>query len=339
MKSAETRQHLVRMVLVEGRDVASASRSLGLSTRSASRYLCYFRETGGELHYAPEQWNRHRDNIEDNAWLRAAVLTAVEEQPELFLDEMADAVNHLAAEAGPGVEVSALSVSRILSRNGFTRKVLEKAFFTRDEARRALWVEALWSIPLRCRVYVDEAHRVGRAAERRWAWAVRGTRAECYVASQAGVRTSFFVAMAHDRVLDWMITRPPPGQTAVDFLLFLTNFLLPQMQPVVEGLPWSEQPEKCVLVLDNARIHDDVALAALRDAGVFVLSLPPYSPDFNPIEDVFSVGSSWLRRWSSPAQFNAWPMLTIDTIFSHITRGMCRGFVRAAVRRYQLYVP
>ncbi|KAK1860121.1 hypothetical protein I4F81_002710 [Pyropia yezoensis] len=199
MKSAEAHQHLVRMVLVEGRDVASASRSLGLSTRSASRYLCYFRETGGELHYAPEQWNRHRDNIENNAWLRAAVLTAVEEQPELFLEEMADAVNNLAAEAGPGVEVSALSVSRILSRNGFTRKVLEKAYFTRDEASRALWVEAQWSIPLRCRV--------------------------------------------------------------------------------------------------------------------------------------------WLRRWSSPAQFNAWPMLTIDTIFSHITRGMCRGFVRAAVRRHQLYVP
>jgi len=80
-----------------------------------------------------------------------------------------------------------------------------------------------WQIPLRCRVYIDEAHRVGRAAERRWAWSLHGSRAGCYVASSSGVRNSFFVAMAHDCVLDWFITRPPRGQTAVDFLLFMKN--------------------------------------------------------------------------------------------------------------------
>jgi len=339
MKSAETRRHLVRMVLVEGTTVAAASRSLGLSVRSASRYLGYFRDTGDELHYAPDRWNRHADNVGDDPWLRAAALTAVDEQPELFLDEMADAVNYLAEEVGAGVEVSAVTVGRILSRNGLTRKVIERVFLSRNEEQRALWVEAQWRIPLRCRVYVDEAHRVGRAAERRWAWSLRGARAECYVEASPGVRTSFFVAMAHDQVLDWMVTRPPPGQTAADFLVFVTNFLLPRMRSVEEGLAWEDQPDRCVWVLDNARIHDEVALEVLRDAGVFVLSLPPYSPDFNPIEDVFSVGNSWLRRCSAPAQFNAWPMLTIDTMLLYITGQMCRGFVRAAVRRYRLYVP
>ena len=101
--------------------------------------------------------------------------------------------------------------------------------------------------------------------------------------------------MAHDCVIDWMITRPPPGQTAVNFLLFVTSFVLPRMRACVAG-EWSVQPERCVLVLDNARIHDSVALASLRAAGVFVLLMPPYSPDLNPIADVFSVGSSWLRR-------------------------------------------
>jgi len=339
MKSAETHQHLVRMVLVEGSTVAAASRSLGLSVRSAARYMRYFRDTGGDSHFAPEQWNRHNDHASDDPWLRAAVLTAVNEQPEIFLDEMADAVNYIAEEVRAGVEVSAATVGWILARNGFTRKVIERAFLTRNEAQRALWVEAQWDIPLRCRVYVDEAHRVGQAAERRWAWSLRGARAECYVEPNPSVRTSFFVAMANDRVLDWMVTRPPPAQTSVDFLIFVTNFLLPHMQSVEEGRAWGEQPDRCVRVLDNARIHDEVALTTLRDAGVFVLSLSPYSPDFNPIEDVFSAGSSWLRRWSSPAQFNAWPMLTIDTMLLHVTGAMCRGLVRAAVRRYKLYVP
>jgi len=67
--------------------------------------------------------------------------------------------------------------------------------------------------------------------------------------------------------------------------------------------------------------------------------MPPYSPDFNPIEYVFSVGSSWLRRWSSPDQFNAWPMTTIDAMLLRITGDMSRGFVKAAVRRYNLYIP
>ena len=83
-----------------------------------------------------------------------------------------------------------------------------------------LWVEEQRKIPLRCRVYVEEVHRVGRAAESRWASALRGERAKCYVASSADVRTSVFVAMAHDEVVDWMITRPPPGQSSVGFVLF-----------------------------------------------------------------------------------------------------------------------
>jgi len=110
------------------------------------------------------------------------------------------------------------------------------------------------------------------------------------------------------------------------------------MRACVAG-EWSDQPERCVLVLENARIHDSVTLASLRAAGVIVLLMPRYSPDFNPIEDVFSVGSSWLRRWSSTDQFNAWPMTTIDAMLLHITGDMCRGFVEAAVRRYNLYIP
>jgi len=312
---------------------------MNIFVRSATRFLTYFRDTGGEFHYDPAQWNRHSDNLRDDSRLRDAVLSAVEEQPELFLDELADAANVVAAQVDWAVEVSPTTVERVLAHNGYTRKVIERAFITRNEAHRVAWVAAQWQIPLRCRVYIDEAHRVGRSAQRQWAWSLRGERAEYYVASSAGVRTSVFVAMAFDRLLDWFITRRPPGQTAVDFLLFVTNSVLPHMHAVEAGRAWDEQPNQYVLLLDNARIHDEVALAAVRAAGDVVLLLPPYSPDFNPIEDVFSVGSSWLKRLSSPDQFNAWPMLTINTMLEHITGDMCRGFVRAAVRRYNAYVP
>jgi len=107
------------------------------------------------------------DNATDNLWLRAVVLMAVDEQPEIFVEEMADAVNYLAEEVGAGVVVSPVTVGRILSRSGLTRKAIERTSITRNEEQRALLVEAQWRIPLRCRVYADEAHRVGWAAERR----------------------------------------------------------------------------------------------------------------------------------------------------------------------------
>ena len=332
IKSVETRQHLVRVVLVEGITVAAASSRSGLSVRSASRYLGFFRHSGGDFHYAPERCKRHTDDVTD-PWLRAADLTAVDEQPEIFLDETADAVNYLAGEVGAGGVVLPVTVGRLLSRNGLTRKVMERACKMRIEEQRALWVEAQWKIPLRCRVLVGEAHRVGWAAERRWAWSLRGTRADCYVEAKHGVRTSVFVAMAHGQILDWMVTRPPPGQTSVDFLVFMNNFLLPRMRTVEEGLAWEQQPNRCVLVLDHARNHDEVSLEVLWDASAFALSLPPYYPDFNPNEDVFSVGSSWLRRCSSQAQFNARPMLTIGKMLLHFFERMSKAFVRAAVRR------
>jgi len=252
MKAAETRRHLVRMVLVEGTTVAAESLSLGLSVRSASRYVGYFRGTGGELHDTLYRSNRHADNVCDYPWLSAADLTAVDEQPELFLDETTDAVNYLMEEVGPGVKVSAVTVGRILSRNGLTHKVIERAFLTRNEEQRALSEEEQERIPLRCRVSVDKANRVGCSAGCRWAWSLRGARAECYVEASPGVRTSFFVAMAHDHVLDWMVTRPPPGQTAADYLVYVTKLFLPRMCSPEEGLAREDQIDRCVLVLDNA---------------------------------------------------------------------------------------
>jgi len=106
------------------------------------------------------------------------------------------------------------------------------------------------------------------------------------------------------------------------------------MHVVEAGRALHEQPDRCVLVLESDRIQDDVAFFALRVASVAVLLLPPYSSDFNPSEDVFTVGSSWLKRWSCPDQFNAWPMLPVNSLLEHITGNMCRDFVRAAVRRY-----
>ncbi len=52
-----------------------------------------------------------------------------------------------------------------------------------------------------------------------------------------------------------------------------------------------------VVVMDNLQVHKSVEVKKLiEDAGCELLFLPPYSPDFNPIEEAFSKVKGILRR-------------------------------------------
>ena len=46
---------------------------------------------------------------------------------------------------------------------------------------------------------------------------------------------------------------------------------------------------------DNAAVHHTRAvLTAINVTGALVVFLPPYSPDFNPCENIFSMTKSWI---------------------------------------------
>ena len=262
MKKPEVRWLAVALHVDNGQSVRHAAANAHMSRRILTRFLSYVRETG-DVHYDLEMWNKHEDAHTRCPDLRAAVLFAVDQYSELYLDEISDFIRRVQALLGTDFSISPSSVSRMFAANGITRKVIGTCFISRNELSRAQWIHSKWDIPLRARVYVDEAHRCGRSAERNWAWKLRGERAECYVTNNKGKSTSFFVAMGHDKVLDWLITQPPPGQSSVDFLLFALAHLLPHMNPYDPALPWSKQPERCVLILDNARVHDELALAVI----------------------------------------------------------------------------
>jgi transposase len=52
-----------------------------------------------------------------------------------------------------------------------------------------------------------------------------------------------------------------------------------------------------IVVLDNLSVHKGKPIVrALRKAGVGVWYLPPYSPDFNPIEKIWAKVKAWLRK-------------------------------------------
>jgi transposase len=54
---------------------------------------------------------------------------------------------------------------------------------------------------------------------------------------------------------------------------------------------------KSVLVMDNASFHRTKRIERMcRDASVKLVYLPPYSPDFNPIEEFFAELKAFIKR-------------------------------------------
>jgi transposase len=83
----------------------------------------------------------------------------------------------------------------------------------------------------------------------------------------------------------------PGGTDAATFQAYVEQVLVPALRP------------GDVVVFDNlaAHLRPEVAEAIGR-AGARVLPLPPYSPDFNPIEELFSKFKECLRRLGARAK-------------------------------------
>ena len=75
------------------------------------------------------------------------------------------------------------------------------------------------------------------------------------------------------------------------FCKYLEIHLLPQL------LPYDGINARSVVLLDNATIHHTQrAIELIQSVGAIVHFLPPYSPDLNPIEELFSKVKSCLKE-------------------------------------------
>ena len=93
---------------------------------------------------------------------------------------------------------------------------------------------------------------------------------------------TFLAALRHDRIeAPWLIDGPINGER---FLLYVEAVLLPTLRP------------GDIVIVDNLGSHKGKHVrAAIRKAGAHLIFLPKYSPDLNPIEQVFSKLKHLLR--------------------------------------------
>ncbi len=235
-------------------------------------------ETTGDVAPMKMGGDRRSQRIEAHADF---ILAQLKQQPDLTILELREKIRER-----HGVGFGHATVWRFLARHKITRK--KKTGHASEQEKedvasaREAWFEGQLDLdPLKL-VFIDETAGSTNMA-RRFGWARQGERCRASVPFGHWRTKTLIAALRFDR-----IDAPMTIDGALDgaaFLAYVEQLLAPTL---------------CageIVAMDNVPIHK---VAGVREAiearGASVLHLPPYSPDFNPIEKPFSKIKSILGR-------------------------------------------
>jgi len=124
---------------------------------------------------------------------------------------------------------------------------------------------------------------------------------------------TFLAALRADRIdAPCVIDGPINGRR---FLAYVEQFLVPTLRP------------GDIVVIDNLGSHKGKAVRrAIRAVGAKLLFLPAYSPDLNPIEQVFAKLKTLLRKAAERTVEATWQR--IGQLLDHFTPTECANYLR-----------
>jgi transposase len=131
-------------------------------------------------------------------------------------------------------------------------------------------------------VFIDETGAKTNMA-RLYGRAPRGRRLKASAPHGHWMTTTFVGALRHDKIAAPCVFDGPMNGAC--FRAYVEHFLAPTLR------------KGDVVVMDNLPSHKVAGVReAIERAGATLRYLPPYSPDFNPIEQVFAKFKASLRR-------------------------------------------
>ena len=164
---------------------------------------------------------------------------------------------------------------------------------------------------------------------RKWGYSLRGIQPRDYRILARGKRYSAIPVMSLEGIHDVYLAEGTVN--GEKFEEFVRTTLLPILQPFNWINPLS------VVIIDNAAIHhvQDRSCAGVIDlienqAGAKLVFLPPYSPDLNPIEEVFSQVKSIMKQNDSLFQVSSSPRTLLCMAFAAVTQTDCLGYITHA---------
>ena len=153
-------------------------------------------------------------------------------------------------------------------------------------------MQALPEMDVEKLVFIDETW-ASTSMTRRYGRSPRGQR--CIGSAPHGhwKTTTFIGALRHNRLTAPMVAHEPMDGEM--FLAWVQQFLCPTLTP------------GDIVILDNLSSHKVAGVrGTIAAAGATVVYLPPYSPDLNPIEKLFSKLKALLRRAAKRSLDNLW---------------------------------
>jgi transposase len=158
----------------------------------------------------------------------------------------------------------------------------------RDEDARRSWHQTVKDLDARRLVFLDESGATITLA-RRYGRAPKGERSPGSAPRNYGQNLTLVAALSLHG-----LDAPMLLDGAIDTLAFeryVKEFLVPMLRPGQ------------IVILDNLAVHKQEPIRrAIEAAKCQLLFLPSYSPDFNPIEQVFSTIKAYIRRVGARTQ-------------------------------------
>jgi transposase len=159
-------------------------------------------------------------------------------------------------------------------------------------------------------VFIDETWTKTNMAPLR-GWSLKGQRLAALVPHGHGKTMTFLAALRHDRIdAPCVFDGPINGES---FRLYVEQILVPCLRP------------GDIVIMDNLGSHKgDAVRTAIRKAGAKLFFLLPYSPDFNPIEQVFAKLKHLLRKAKERSVDATWQR--IGLLLKTFTKQECANY-------------
>ena len=300
---------------VKGLKIKQVASNLGVDSSTVSRIHTRFK-TSGSIHRSSAHHQPCGSKLTEP--IQLILLHLVLNRPGIYLHEISSSLLETT-----GCEVSLSSICRFLGKMKFTRQRLKIVAQQRDEFLRSMYISEVSIYDPEMLIFLDETGSDRRASIRRYGYSLRGRPLVCEKLFVRGKRVSAIAFMSMNGMLDCKtVTDSVNGEV---FYNFVQTSLLPHLMPFNGTNPHS------VVIMDNCSIHHiQQTVNMIHEVGALVHFLPPYSPDYNPIEEAFSKVKSTLKLMDMEADSGSDYSSIVLSAFSQITTQDCQQWIHSA---------
>ena len=296
-------------------DYVKIATNLNIDQATVWRIVSRFDATGSvEKSSYPKGQSHHLQKLTDID--KQLIIEVVLDQPGIYLHEIQQ---YLVRETGTVISVS--SICNFLHKQGFSRQKMVRVAIQRSNQLRARFKDDMSIFTPDMFVFIDETGSDRRDCLRKLGYSLRGRPATALKLFSRGQHISALAAMSTQGVLECSIVEG--GVDGHSFKSFLEEKLSSKLYPYNGTNP------HCILVMDNAAIHHvDGVSELLESLGVLVYYLPPYSPDLNPIEELFAKVKAALKANERIIHEDLETLLLMS--FLTVSSQDCQGWIRHA---------